>query len=305
MNNEELEKQYSPSKWTHRCSPDEVVKQHIMVLAQGSEKAKAEIECQLDRIYGDTEKQKLDIFGADTLPGDAPIFVYIHGGYWQALGREISSFMVGPICKAGAVVVAIGYDLAPKVSMSEIVNQCKKGVSFVLNLASHRGSSGVYIGGHSAGGHLAAMMLSVDWMTESMQSNSMIKGALLVSGIYDLQPLVNTYVNDPLKMTQETAWDNSPLKQLDTIKKTSSHRHIIVAVGQHDSPEFRRQSQEFQQKLKDGGLSSQYVDVPNTDHFNVIENLQSEDYELTKELLKMMKLNISDVVDDMAKTSCS
>lgn len=302
MEKEELEKQYSCSRWSHRMSADEVIAHHILTIATESEKAKAEVECQIGRTYGDTENQKLDIFGADRLPGDAPIFVYIHGGYWQELSREISCYMVRPLCKAGAVVVIVGYDLAPNASMPEIVSQCRKAMSYILNLAQHRGSSGVYICGHSAGGHLTAMMLSVDWMSECMLSNSIIKGAVLVSSVYDLRPLVNTYVNDAIKMTMDIAWDNSPWKLIDNIINRSSKRQIIVVVGEHDSPEFKRQSQEFEQKLKENGVSTKYIEIKDTDHFNVVENLQNDDYILTKEILNLMKLNLEGVVNDMSKS---
>ncbi|XP_064616315.1 kynurenine formamidase-like [Liolophura sinensis] len=195
------DQQYSPSQHSHRMTAGEVIDAHVSHLTTESQKARETIEFE-EVSYGDRSGQKLQIFGAKTLPSDAPILVYIHGGYWQELSMELSSFMVTPLFKAGCIVIPIGYDLAPTVSMTEIVSQVKKAVGYVLHMAKRRESRGVYLCGHSAGGHLAAMMLAVNWIEEIMVSSSLIKGAMLVSGIYDVRPLVETYINKPLQMTQ-------------------------------------------------------------------------------------------------------
>jgi len=302
---EELELQYSPSRWSHRLGPNEVIPAHVKALTEGSELAKSTVECELGFPYGLSENEKLDIFGANTLPSEAPIFVYIHGGYWQDLNREMSSFMVLPLTSAGAVVVVIGYDLAPKASLDEIVRQVKKGVAFVLNMAKRRGSSGVYLCGHSAGGQLAAMMLAQDWMNECMVSNSLIKGAVLVSGVYDLRPLVNTYVNDALKMTEEDALRNSPVNCQDVIIERSRQRKLLVVVGEHDPPEYKRQSIAFNTSLLGGGVQSIFMQIGDTDHFNVIDNLRQEDYTLTKEILRLMGLYLDPLIEGMQSAGLS
>lgn len=211
--------------------------------------------------------------------------------------------MVQPLCKAGAVVVVVGYDLAPQANMEMIVSQIKKATAYVLNLAKRRGSSGVYLCGHSAGGHLAAMMLSVDWMSECMISRSLIKGAVLISGVFDLRPLVNSYVNEPIKMNIETARNNSPNHHIDKIIKYSKDRKIIVVIGQYDPPTFRAQSKDFYKALQEGGISSLYIDVADTDHFNVVENLEFEEYVVTLEIIRMMNLNIDSIVTGMSKAN--
>ncbi|XP_053396077.1 kynurenine formamidase-like [Mercenaria mercenaria] len=302
---EELEHAYSPSRWSHRMGSDDVINAHIKTLTEGSNLARECVDCEVGFSFGLSEKEKFDVFGAKTLPGDAPIFVYIHGGYWSALGREMSSFMAPVLCKAGAVVVSVGYDLAPQANMDEIVSQVKKAVSFVLTMATRRGSSGVYLCGHSAGAHLAALMLSQNWLEETMVSPGMIKGAVLVCGVYDLRPLVNTYVNDPLKMTVEDAVRNSPVTHLDKIAGFSEKRRFIVAYGDHDPPEFQRQSTEFNIALSSRGIQSTLMVIPDTDHFNVIENLQLEDYSLSQEIVKLMNLNIGPILDQMQSTNIS
>ncbi|XP_052239280.1 kynurenine formamidase-like [Dreissena polymorpha] len=302
----DLDHHYSPSRWSHRMGPTEVIQAHIQALKEGSEASKREVQDhEIGISYGISDKEKLDIFGAKTLPGEAPIFVYIHGGYWTDLSRDISSFMASTFCKAGAMVVAIGYNLAPQVGMTEIISQVKKAISYVLNLAKRRGSSGVYLCGHSAGGHLAAMMLTINWMEETMVSPGLIKGAVLVSGIYDLMPLLSTYVNGPLKMTKEETLLSSPNSHLRALAELSSSRRIIVAFAAHDPPEFQRQSVEFNTSLIQNNLHSTMLLVPDCDHFNVIENLEQEGYILTKETLKLMGLNIDIIMDKMRQADIS
>ncbi|KAL5010754.1 hypothetical protein ScPMuIL_013059 [Solemya velum] len=303
MDIKEYEHQYSPSRWSHRLGQEAVIDAHVEVMKRGSQIARETIECQTDLSYGLREKAKLDLFGAQTLPEDAPIFVYIHGGYWQFLGRESSSFMVTPLAKAGAVVVTIGYTIAPEASMDEIVSEVKAAITYVLQLAKKRGSSGVYLCGHSAGAHLAAMMLAVDWMGEQMLNDSLIKGALLVSGVYDISPLVNTYVNDPLRMTESDACRLSPVTHLKNIIQHSMKRRIVVAVGQHDSPAFHIQSKEFDEELRRGGVTSELIDVPDTDHFDVIEKMSEEEYILTEAAVKMMGLNLDGVSEGFKQAS--
>lgn len=287
---QELDYQYSPSKWTKRMEADVVVADHAQVIGIESEHAKQDLDCQLDIPYGNKPKQKLDIFGAKSLSQGAPVFVYIHGGYWQFLEREKSSFMAAPLVKAGAVVIPVGYEYAPEANMDEIVAQIKDAVTYIIKWATQRGSRGVYLSGHSAGAHLAAMMLSVDWMTECNLTTDIIKGAVLVSGVFDIRPIVYTYVNEPLKMTSESAWNNSPCKHVEAIAHLSRHRNILIAVGEFDSPSFITQSQQFEKALDTRGLSTRYLLIEGLDHFNIVEQLRFDDYLLVKEILVLLEL---------------
>ncbi|XP_020786028.1 kynurenine formamidase [Boleophthalmus pectinirostris] len=284
MNKGELELQYSPSRWSHRMSADEVIKAHERVLKEGTDKARALAQTLLNVPYGEGDGEKLDVYIPSTNSLDMPLVIYIHGGYWQFLSKEESGFMAVPLISKGVVVVAVDYDTAPKGNMDLIVSQVRKSVVSVVQHYSH--ISGLYICGHSAGAQLAAMVLSTDWSQYSITPQ--IKGAFLVSGIYDLLPIVSTYVNEPLKMTEEVAIRNSPTRLVQQLKSSSSGCHIIVAVAEHDSPEFRKQSVEYYKMLEASRLNVTLEDVPNTDHFNIIERLVDGEYYLTKILLKIM-----------------
>ncbi|KAI2658929.1 Kynurenine formamidase [Labeo rohita] len=270
---QELEHQFSPSRWSHRMSADDVIRAHVAAVRSGTEKARSITQTLLDIPYGDGDGEKLDVYVPSSSSPDVPLVIYFHGGYWQFLRSDPSH---SP--HKGVVVVAVGYSIAPKGNMDLMVSQVRRSVVSVIQQYSH--ISGLYLCGHSAGAHLAAMVLSTDWAQYDISPQ--IKGALLVSGIYDLQPILSTYVNEPLKMTEEVALRNSPSHFLSQLKLSSASCDIIVAVAQNDSPEFRKQSEEYFKALESAGLKVSFEDVPNTDHFNIIEQLVDENYHLTK-----------------------
>uniref|UniRef100_A0A4W5QKU4 Kynurenine formamidase n=1 Tax=Hucho hucho TaxID=62062 RepID=A0A4W5QKU4_9TELE len=277
--------QFSPSQWSHRMSGDDVIKSHVTALKEGTQLARGLAQTLLNVPYGEGEGEKLDVYVPTTTSLDVPLVIYLHGGYWQFLSKEESGFMAVPLVHKGVVVVAVGYDIAPKGNMDVMVSQVQRSVVSVVQQYSH--ISGLYLCGHSAGAHLAAMILSTDWSQYSV--NPQIKGAFLVSGIYDLLPILSTYVNEPLKMTEEVALRNSPSQLVPQLKLSSSNCDIVVAMAQNDSPEFRKQSEDYYKALESTeGLKVTLEDVPNTDHFNIIEQLVDGDYHLTQLLLKMM-----------------
>lgn len=263
---------------------DDVIKAHVAALKSGTEKARTVAQTLLDVPYGDGEGEKLDVYVPNISSPDVSLIIYLHGGYWQFLSKEESGFMAVPLVQKGVVVVAVGYSIAPKGNMDLMVAQVRRSVVSVIQQYSH--INGLYLCGHSAGAHLAAMVLSTDWSEYGVTTP--IKGAFLVSGIYDLLPILSTYVNEPLKMTEEIALRNSPSRLVPQLTASSSACEIVVAVGQNDSPEFRKQSEDYFKSLETAGLKVAFEDVPNTDHFNIIEQLVDENYHLTQLLLKMM-----------------
>ncbi|XP_037328867.2 kynurenine formamidase isoform X2 [Pungitius pungitius] len=283
MKKDELERQYSPSRWSHRMSADDVIEAHRKALTEGTQRARGLAQTLLNVPYGEGDGEKLDVYIPST-NSLVPLVIYLHGGYWQFLSKEESGFMAVPLVDKGVVVVAVDYDTAPKGTMDLMVSQVRRSVVSIIQQYSH--ISGLYLCGHSAGAHLAAMVLSTDWSQYSITPQ--IKGAFLVSGIYDLLPILSTYVNEPLKMTDEVALRNSPSKLVPQLKLSSSSCHIVVAVAENDSPEFRKQSEEYYKTLEASGLNVTMEDVANTDHFNIIEQLVDGQYQLTKLLLKTM-----------------
>lgn len=193
--------------------------------------------------------------------------------------------MAASLVPKGVAVAAVEYTIAPKGYMDLMVYQVRQSVLSIAQMFPQ--TSGLYLCGHSAGAHLVAMVLSTDWSQFSTTSPC-IKGAFLVSGIYDLEPIVSTYVNDPIKMTKDIAFRNSPFGYVHHLKTFSSDIELVIVMAQHDSPEFRRQSVDYFMALNSLGLNVTIADIPSTDHFSVIEKLVDVEYYLTKLLLKMM-----------------
>ncbi|XP_042689378.1 kynurenine formamidase isoform X1 [Centrocercus urophasianus] len=284
MDLEELEEQYSPSRWSRRMDSESVIRAHIDVMTAGTQKAQAAAQTSLHVPYGDGDGEKLDIY----FPADSnetfPVFVYIHGGYWQCLSKDASGFAAPALLSQGIAVVAMGYDIAPKGHMDAMVLQVRRSLAFLVK-QYHR-IRGIYLCGHSAGAHLAAMVLSTDWTEFGVVPD--IRGAVLVSGVYDLEPLLHTYVNDALNMSLEVAQRNSPILCVTQTVPVAASCEVLVAVAQHDSPEFRRQSQEYSQALRLAGWSVSLLDLASVDHFDIIEKLSEETYVLTQVILNMI-----------------
>ncbi|RZF37963.1 hypothetical protein LSTR_LSTR005463 [Laodelphax striatellus] len=239
--------------------------------------------------YGTREGQTFDIYGNDSVKKDSPIFVYIHGGYWQYLSKEVSAYCVVPLHKAGVRVVIPDYDLAPSVSLSIIVQEIFELALFILKMAKEDGVRDVWFGGHSAGAHLSSMLLSTEWLSKlDDDSKAIFKGLFLVSGVYNLRPLLSTTINDALNLTEKEIEDLSSMFSIDRYVKIHLCKsfRVVVAVGEHDSPLFQKQSKDFHEVLLKSGILAEYIYVEGVDHFEIVENLSNAKFKLTKELIE-------------------
>lgn len=192
----------------------------------------------------------------------APLLIYIHGGYWQRLSAADSLFNAPDAITHGISLHAVEYTLAPHASVEEIVHEC---IADVLKVLKELEPSRVVIAGCSAGAHLSAMC------ARHSEIQHRIDGIALLSGIYDVQPIVRTPTNDPLRLTFESARDISP--QLLPI--VPSPTHALLAVGQHESSEFIRQNAAYGEMLRKNGSEVTISVVPDRDHFNLPYDLLS------------------------------
>ena len=216
--------------------------------------------------------------------GSAPVVLFVHGGYWQVGSRKIYSFVSKSWTKAGCVVAVVGYNLAPEASLNQMVSEIKSAVKYINTRFP---KSKLFLCGHSAGAHLCAMMMVSDWSKDPSISQA-IHGMFLLSGVFDLVPIVNTYVNDALKLTEESAAQISPqqilIKMLPTIVCP-----ILVVIEEHGSPEFHRQAKEFVEILKSHNVQCSLLELPGVDHFSMIENMVNSDDLLCQEILKVVR----------------
>ncbi|XP_021938425.1 kynurenine formamidase isoform X7 [Zootermopsis nevadensis] len=184
--------------------------------------------------------------------------------------------------KEGQILDLFGGKSLPHVKLSEIVEEIKEAAEYILNMAAKFGTRSLWFCGHSAGAQLVAMLLFSKWLDQLDDSVfRLLKGFVLISGVYDLTPLVSTYINNSLKLSSQEARSLSPLL-LDITSPAVTKLRILVAVGDHDSPEFQRQSYEFAEKLRQHSQQVEYMTVAGVDHFDIVENLQQKDFILTK-----------------------
>ena len=192
----------------------------------------------VERAYGAASTERLDVFPARR-PG-APVLVYIHGGYWRALGKRDQSFIAPPFVAAGAMVVLPGYALCPAVSIEHIVLQMVRALAWVhLHAAEHGGDpKNIVVAGHSAGGHLAAMLLACDWCAVAPDlPPDLVKAAVSVSGLYELEPLRHApFLAPDLQLTKASA------RRLSPALFPAPRGALVSVVGADESEEFLRQA---------------------------------------------------------------
>ena len=280
MDRATLDLQYNARATVPDIAP--MLREYASISAQ----ARATLPCALNVAYGAHPDETLDIFPAQReSPG--PVLIYLHGGYWRLLSKDDSSFMAPTLTRAGITVVAVNYSLAPAVTLDHIVDQTRRAVAWVHHhIEQHHGDGRcLIIAGSSAGGHLAGMVLASGWQQRYGMDATAIAGAVLLSGLYDLTPLVETHINEWMRLSLEDAQRNSPLFALPT-----HGAPILVSYGSNETAEFKRQSQDYLAAWQANGFQGEYVDMPNTNHFDLVLQLNRLESPLVQKLLKLLAL---------------
>lgn len=239
-------------------------------LAATSEAVRGRLGAPQRFAYGATPIEALDVFPART--PNAPIYIHVHGGGWLRGEAKDFAFAAEMFVDAGvnfvvldfAQVDAFGGDLAP------MVKQVRTAIAWVYGHAKDFGGDAarLYIGGHSSGGHLAAMALTCDWETEFGIPSTFIRGGLLISGIYDLKPARRAKAFDYVTFTDASEEAMSPQRHLARLKAP-----LAVVVGGKDSPEFIRQSRDFAAAVTAAGGVAEFAEAPGYNHFEMSESL--------------------------------
>ena len=250
------------------------VPQHVEIYADYaalSRRTRLNRVCYLDVPYGDGLQELLDIFPAAG-PSRA-VVAYIHGGYWRSRDKSDFSFLADTLCPAGFTLLVPNYTLCPAVSIEDIVRQMLKAQAWAYRNADAYGGSAdrLLVAGHSAGAHLAAMMAACEWERyEADLPPELVKGALAISGIYDLMPLRRTSMNEDLRLDENAARVLSPV----TYKPTRGVP-IVTAVGARESTEFKRQNALLAEHWS--GCRCETLEIPDADHFTILQHLARRD----------------------------
>jgi acetyl esterase/lipase len=215
----------------------------------------------MDLRYGPAERNRIDLFPASDRVD--PLLVFIHGGYWQMRAKEVFAFIAeGPLAH-GMSVALVGYTLAPDIRLDGIVAEIRSALDYL----SPRSKS-LLLSGWSAGGHLTAMCMS----------HPSVKAGLAISGIYDLEPMRLSYINEKLRLDEAEDRRNSPLTNGMKFGKP-----LVVAYGKAELPEMQRQSEDFAQAAK-----AIVLPLAGHDHFTILQELASPHGALTGALRSLI-----------------
>lgn len=224
----------------------------------------------LDLAYGPRPRNKIDIVPCGR--SGAPLFAFIHGGYWQRNSKEVFACMAeGPLAR-GFDAALIGYTLAPDASLTEIVGEARTAVRWLRAKGPALGiaSSKFILCGWSAGAHLTAVALAD------------ADAGLAISGLYELEPCRLNYVNDKLKLTPDEQVALSPIRNLPAASPP-----LAVAYGTGELPEMQRQSRDYAASRRAAELPTQELPLAGHDHYSILEQLAHPDGALTRCLVEL------------------
>lgn len=230
----------------------------------------------LDVAYGADPKEKLDVFVPERHAPGRPVHVLIHGGYWRALDKDEYAIAGAPGIERGAVTVQVNYALCPQAALSAIVEQCRRALAWVArHIGAYGGDPGnVYVSGHSAGGHLSAMMLATDWRARGLEALR-IRAICPLSGLYDLAPLQRVSLQQDLRLTEEEVRTLSPC-----LLPIPQPARVLMTVGSLESAEFHRQFETYAAHARGAGLPVEAMELEGRHHYSMVDAFCDPDHPL-------------------------
>lgn len=274
---EELDRQFSARGTVPDITP------FVTAYRTESERMVATLPSVRDVAYGPSPDETLDIF---PVPGTAraPVFVFLHGGYWRALSKDDSCFMAENFARHGIAVVAVNYGLAPDTTIPEIVAQVRRSVAWVWRNGAAHGldPARIVVAGSSAGGHLTGMVLARGWHAAAGVPEDVVKGAFPVSGLFDLSLIPRTHINEWARLDDATARAASPLFHLP-----ERGCPLVLAYAASETAEFKRQSHAYRDAWAAKGFPVRCFEVPERNHFDVILDWMSPGTALTRAALEL------------------
>ncbi|WP_333780872.1 alpha/beta hydrolase [Dryocola boscaweniae] len=254
--------------------------------SQLAARAKARTAGIYDLHYGMGADERLDLFPALKQP--APLFVFIHGGYWHSQSKEDACSMAESFTRHGVAVATLEYTLQPEATLAEIVRQVRSAIAWLYHHSAPFGidPERIFVGGSSAGGHLTGMLIADNWQKSYRVPTNVIKGALGLSGLYDIRPLCETYINEWMRLIPEQAKLLSPIFNLP--EKENAPR-ILLDVGAKETLGFRNQTQLYFNACREKGYDVSLLDDQRNNHFTLVNELANSESNMFKQMMNLMK----------------
>ena len=253
--------------------------------ARASAHAREQATCRIDVAYGDGPNETLDVF--PSAHANAPVLVFIHGGWWRSLDKRDHSFIAPAFTQAGALVVVPNYALCPSVTIETIALQMTHALAWVFRHAAQHGGDPkrIVVAGHSAGGHLAAMLLSCEWRHVGQDLPALlVSSALSISGVFDLEPLRQTpFLQPDLRLTPAS------VRRLSPAHFSPPAGELYATVGANESEEFLRQNRLIREAWGPRAVPVCET-VPGTHHLDVLHELADPQARLHGLALRLLGL---------------
>ncbi|MCD1265408.1 esterase [Shinella sumterensis] len=250
-----------------------------------SEEARKSLDCRLDIAYGVGTKQKLDVFYARST--DAPTLIFFHGGYWQRGDKSVYSFLASPFVANGVNVILVGYHLCPEVSITAISVQAREALAWIWKNADELmiDRLKLTVMGHSAGGHITAMLMGTDWRTLAPDLPlDLVKAGIPVSPLNALEPIRRTSLNIAVGMDAAEAEAESPMNHPPVTDAPQ-----LVVCGGRETAEFHRQSDIYVAAFATATRPMERYSVPDCDHFDELNALADTSSPFFKKSLALIK----------------
>lgn len=246
-----------------------------------SAELRARMPVGLDLAYGDHPRERLDLFLPDGV-ARPPLHMFFHGGYWRSGEKERYSYVAEGLLPAGAAAAIVEYALVPGVDMDELVRQCRAAVSWVASRAGELGidRERIFVSGHSAGGHIVGMLMAGGW-----EGAGIVRGGLALSGLYELEPIRLSYLNETLALDSQAAARNSP-----ALLAPQGADPLLLAVGGDEGAEFLRQQQTMERAWQGAGVPVSASLLAGHNHYTIVELLGDPAGDLARAVHRQMGL---------------
>ena len=249
-----------------------------------SVRAREDLTHHLDVPFGPTLAEHVDLYPAGE---GAPVLVYVHGGFWALRTAMEFGFVARGPASRGVATVVTNYALCPTVTIDEEVRQTRAAVAWAYRNARSFGGDPerLHVAGHSAGGHLVAMLLATDWEGDYGLPTDIVKGATAISGLFDLAPFPYSFLQPKVQLTWDQVSRNSPILHVP-----DESPPLLVAYGEDETDEFKRQSEDYLGAWKEKVLSGERLVLSGKNHFDVVDGFLDAGSPLLSAILGQMGL---------------